>query len=171
MNPHGLEPWDPDASQDRHVLLVGECNPYTRSHDEYALWDEPEGAAGHRMRCILGLESPAYRALGRTNLCVGSWSLEAARERAATIVEGDAETVVMLGRKVARAFALDDLEPFETMGYGAGDCGCDGSRHVAGRTFVALPHPSGLCRVWHKPGAVGRARAVLRAAGVRGLPL
>jgi len=32
--------------------------------------------------------------------------------------------------------------------------------------LVVLPHPSGLSRTWHEPGAFERARATLREAGV-----
>jgi len=143
------------------VLLVGELNPYG-SNPLFALWDEPADASGNRLREILGLRSDTYRALHRVNLCAGRWSMRAAREKAGLLTSADPsrpwDVVVMLGRKVASAF-----------GYRGDFFGVVRPREVPGLqgkpepTLVSLPHPSGLCRVWNDPAAVGRARDLVRA--------
>lgn len=140
----------------RYAIVVGEMNPY-RLDPRLALWDEPDRASGARLRRIFGLHRHGYRwGLDRRNLCVGKWNDGKAREAASAIaaeLRPGAETpydqlpIVMLGRKVATAFGLSRLDPFTASG-----------------RFVAIPHPSGLCRDWNAPGAVERARVVLRAA-------
>lgn len=133
------------------VVLVGELNPYG-ADPRYALYDEPPQSAGGRMRrLVCGLPRREYLRLGRVNLCAGKWSTPAARERARILSDmAEHPAFVLLGRRVARAFGTD-LEPFAW-------------RRFESATLVALPHPSGLCRVWNEPGAFERARAVLREA-------
>lgn len=146
------------------VLLVGELNPYTADHQRFALWDEPAGAAGDRLRRILGLRVETYRAQCRTNLCVNRWSAAEARRRAALMIvdrySAPYDVVVMLGRKVAVAFGAGALPAF-----GARPTFAGGS--FGEFTLVALPHPSGRCRAWNEPGAVERARALLREVAPR----
>ena len=141
------------------VVLVGETNPY--GGDPWAaLYDEPAYSAGGRLRrLVLGLPRQVYLGddVARYNLCVGRWSASAARLEAARLLEAHpTPTVVLLGRKVATAFArattTAPLAPFTR----------------AGR-LVAVPHPSGLCREWHSPEAVPRVRALL-AEAVPGIP-
>jgi hypothetical protein len=62
--------------------------------------------------------------------------------------------VVLLGAKVARVCAAAYV-PFTVI-----------ARTGLCPLRVILPHPSGLSRAWHAPGAYDRARAVLREAGV-----
>jgi hypothetical protein len=152
-------------------LLVGELNPYGPD-DEFALWPAPPGCAGHRLcHRVLGLEPEAYlERFDRANLCAHAWSARKARERAALCCAGRRQ-LVLLGRKVWAAFGIapDQRVPFSVIvlpavhvvvrGYaGTRPIGPDGC-------LVLLPHPSGRCREWNRPGAYERARAVLRSVG------
>lgn len=56
--------------------------------------------------------------------------------------------LILLGRRVARAFSLDDLEEYDW-------------QVVEGDTFMMLPHPSGRNRVWNDPAQRERARALI----------
>jgi len=139
-------------------LFVGELNPYGSS-PEYALFCEPPHSAGGRLcRLVCGLRRSTYLKLPRVNLCTGKWSMTVAKSNAEIWKRKAAGTwnVVLLGRKAATAFGYADADPFTT------------SRHYwpsggpSGIAFIALPHPSGLCRAWNEPGAFERARALLR---------
>jgi len=140
------------------VLLVGEMNPYG-ADPRYALYDEPASSAGGRMRrLVCGLHSRTYLRLGRANLCTGKWSAPAARDRSGAMLSDNLDVVfVLLGRKVADAFGFWNpgrvFDPFTQV-----------PKPVGGHGYVALPHPSGLCRVWNEPGAFERARSLLRDA-------
>jgi len=133
----------------------------------YALHPDPPRASGGRL-CfvVMGLDEQTYlRSFDRINLCHPRWSLPAARSHASDLVasRGVEDVLVLCGAKVAAAFGLPST-PFVIYG------GCHGrSVHVAGPSRVVLPHPSGLNRAWHQPGAVQQARAVLREVGA--LPL
>lgn len=136
-------------------LLVGESNPYG-ADPYFALYPEPRGASGDRLcRLIMGLRGGRYlEAFDRVNLCVGKWSKPAAQKRVQELLDAEEwETFVLLGAKVTSAFLPGKPSPFTI------------HEHCSGR-FVVLPHPSGLCREWGKPGAIERARLVLREAGV-----
>lgn len=142
------------------VLLVGELNPYG-GPESNALVPWPDGCAGHRLQQILGLTEAQYLALHRMNLCRGAWSMREARRRAQLVYTAEPsrpwDVIVLLGAKVATAFAYPGLafsSDVDRMPPGAQ--GTMPSR-------VYLPHPSGLCRRWHEPGAVDRARAILMA--------
>lgn len=148
---------DDRAVQGRGILLVGECNPYGVDPD-FALYPLPERATGHRLQSlVMGLSRGEYlRRFDRVNLCTGKWSMKAAQAEADRICrEENYEIFVLLGRKVTKAFLPGEPEPFSVQ------------EHCSGR-FVILPHPSGLCREWHKPGAFERARKLLEEAGVLG---
>ena len=139
-------------------LLVGEANPYG-SDPAFALYPSPPGCSGERLcRLILGLDPDDYLdRFDRVNLCPRAWDELEARSRAATLfVEAHARGVpiVLLGAKVTRASGTDFV-PFTVL-----------ARTSLCPTRVVLPHPSGLARAWHAPGAYERARAVLRGAGV-----
>lgn len=142
------------------VVFVGELNPYSLD-PRFALYDEPAGASGDRLRrLVLGLPRRVYLGpeVARVDLCSPRWSMVQARARAHGIwlAAPAPAVIVMLGRKVATAFArvreMPVVAPFERQG-----------------RLVALPHPSGLCRVWHEPGAFERARALL-AEAAPGIP-
>ena len=140
------------------ILFIGELNPYGPRED-CALLDDPVGSAGWRLRAaVCALRSATYRseAIGRVNLCDGAWSLRQARKRRAELLRAIPEAVpmVLLGAKVRDAFYVP---------------AADGTFFVyktimasSARRYVTLPHPSGLCRLWHEPGAFERARALLR---------
>lgn len=151
------------------VLLVGELNPYGADPD-MALYHLPHGASGDRLRRVLDLRPQTYLGLWRANLCAGTWQPALARERAHRLLFGPYhlseesplwrpwDTVVMLGRKVARAFAgalhrHEAVQPLTT-----------GSVSVEGLpvTLVSLPHPSGLSRAWNTPDCAARVVALLR---------
>lgn len=131
------------------VLFVGELNPYG-DDERFALWDEPAGASGDRLRRILGLSPASYRAQARANLCAGQWRRLYAMARAAELRAAHPAPfpIVLLGRKVAAAFGLGEVPPFS---------------RTAERVFL-LPHPSGLCQEWNQPSAVDRARRLLACA-------
>lgn len=147
-------------------ILVGELNPY-RGHPANALLDEPRGSSGWRLRVILGLTTDSYLALRRYNLCTDRWSMSSARKRADEIRRAHPDRVlVLLGVKVAAAFGLQDVPAFSAVGESLRD-------HYSTReavamevgerpTYVLLPHPSGLNRAWNEPGALERARALVR---------
>lgn len=130
------------AENFRRVAVIGEMNPYGADPD-MALYPLPYGASGDRLRRIMGLSMADYIALTRLNLCVGKWSIVAARRTVAEWFRPNYDVIVMLGRKVALACA-STLVAFETDGY-----------------LVALPHPSGRNLVWNAPDSVERARSVL----------
>ena len=138
------------------LLILGEDNPYG-SDPDFALYCYPPGCSGYRLRRILGLPEDQYLALHRKNLCDGTWSKDAAKRRALSLLSPEApwRVIVLLGRKVTETFervALDGvpLVPFATRG-------C-----CPGMTLVSLPHPSGRnARAW-SPALQERARQILR---------
>jgi hypothetical protein len=133
------------------ALLVGELNPYQQAEVEhYALYPYPERSAGGRLcRVILGLDPHLYlRSYARHNLCSGTWSMPAARRRAAELRQLLPKVwIVLLGSRVAEAFG----QPFEPF--------------TLRSPFVVLPHPSGLSRLWNDSGSFERARALMREVG------
>jgi uracil-DNA glycosylase len=145
------------------VLLLGELNP--RGADpRAALYHQPPGCSGDRLRHILGLSTYSYLRLGRANLCDGRWDPAAARTRYESIVTGavnpstPTRTIVLLGarvRGITRGPAPFRVESFTTsQAITAG--------HARKCFLVGLPHPSGRCRTWSKPGTVDEARRLLR---------
>lgn len=128
------------------IALVGELNPYGQN-PRFALYHEPAGASGDRLRRILGLPVAAYEDLPKYNLCVGFWDPVAAHARAMEIRERH-RFVVALGVKVAHSFPRGP-RMWE-------------SREDQYGVVLALPHPSGRNRIWNNPGeAVLRARRLL----------
>jgi len=130
--------------------LIGEMNPYG-ADPKFALYPLPENASGGRLAKILGLNRTWYMRAWerRINLCVGKWSMKAARLAAKDVQRESLDsgaTLVLLGAKVTQAFGFD-FEPFTKL-----------ASPVGPREFVILPHPSGLSRLWNEPGAVQRAR-------------
>lgn len=148
----------------RRVLIVGEVNPYGQD-PSYALYHLPERAAGHRLQSvIMGVEARRwYLPMWRTNLCTTSWEKGDAIERVKVLLGADAPwtTVVMLGVKVAKAFAFhtgqdakafQDYASFRPPGPSSGPA----------IRFVALPHPSGRNASSWAGTAVEDARNLLR---------
>lgn len=128
-------------------LLIGECNPYG-ADPYYALVPYPDGCAGHRLcHLILGMTEDDYlERFERVNLCHGKWSMPAARARAREIWEQPGR-FILLGAKVCAAWQTPFV-PFEISD---------------GGTALVLPHPSGLCRLWHQPGMFQKARTAVAA--------
>lgn len=128
-------------------ILVGEQNPYGRD-PYYALYPAPDGCAGHRLCCrVLDMRRHVYlETFGRVNLCDGPWSIYEARDRAEELRQLGLRKIIVLGLKVATAFGVK-YRPFEQ----------------AGKSILILPHPSGRCRTWIKPGAFRRAREAVAA--------
>lgn len=125
------------------AVLIGESNPYSRNPDD-ALLPWPAGCAGHRLFVLLGWTEDEYlRSFYRLNLVVGErWNLERARCVADEVRTRDFFQdldVVLLGARVAHAFGW--TKPTWEMIY------------TRGGGMVRIPHPSGLCREWNKPGA------------------
>ena len=137
------------------VVLVGELNPYGRD-PRYALYDEPVGSAGWRLRTrVLRVNRATYFGFKRHNLCVGKYSVPEARVEAGRLYleQYDSRRVdavfVLLGRKVATAFGCAGYDPFT---------------RPEGMRIVLLPHPSGLCREWNVPLAYDQAGSLLKSA-------
>lgn len=139
------------------IYLVGEDNPYG-SDPKYALYPLPDRSAGNRLcEMVLGLGMRDYLdpdIFARRNLCSGRWNKEEAERTAGNILEearnaGKSVVVVMLGKKVSDAFRSNCGE-FEAQG------------SLFDRVvLLRLPHPSGRCRTWNKPGSFEHARGVL----------
>lgn len=147
-------------------LLVGEDNPYG-SDPRYALWCMPRHSAGGRL-CydILGVKDQIdyVRRFDRANLCLGKWSAKEATARAGELQRSH-RTLILLGAKVCSRFGYA-FEPFTikqktTSAAAAVLLGVPYEEW----TFVLLPHPSGRNRMWNQPGAIERAREILKAAG------
>lgn len=129
------------------ILLVGENNPYSDA-PQHALLPWPKGAAGDRLRRILGYSTRRYLVeFDRVNLLPlgAKWSVSAARERTGRL---DHERRVLLGLRVALAHKIT-FKPFRR-------------RRVGGLDLLMLPHPSGRCRVWNDRRSVSKARRALR---------
>lgn len=136
-------------------LIVGENNPYVggggcEPDDTFALYPEPRGCAGWRLcHLILRMEPDIYLgAFDRCNLLhQEKWSIKSARHQANKIK--DNRNCIILGSKVCAAFGYE-FRPFTV---------------VNGNAII--PHPSGLCRLWHEAGSFERARdTIMELAGV-----
>jgi hypothetical protein len=137
------------------VVLVGE-DPGPRGDPDCALYDQPEGRAGHRLRLLAGLRRRDYfDAFARVNLLrewPGRWSAPRAREAARALLPAlDGRLVVLLGSRVRDAFGV----AWPRYAFGLLDAG-PGRRRVLA---AWMPHPSGRCREWNDPARAGEARA------------
>lgn len=131
--------------------MLGEVNPLG-SHPRYALYHEPPGHSGDRLRRFLGISVADYLSIDRRNLCTGRWSIPEAKAAAASALEeaASSDTVVLsLGRKVATAL-------------GAPRADLPSSDEVSGVRVVFSPHPSGLCRAWNDPAVLPLLLEILR---------
>jgi len=130
------------------VLVVGELNPFG-ADPRLALYHLPRTSSGNHLRLIMGLSDADYLRLARVNLCEGRWDAERARREAARLQSRAApgSALVLLGARVASAFRVPT--PFRVS-------------RADGVHVLSLPHPSGRCRTWNDPSAVGRARDLLR---------
>src|SRR5262245_58486374 len=144
----------------RRLVVVGEAPNET--------WvDQPDrvhplfGGPARKLALAAGWSSPGetakahYRALLRRarlyNLCRGRWDDEEARLRAAQLWSEHPDAVfVLLGRRVSAALGHDE-NWYEYRSDGLA-------------LMVAVPHPSGLSRLWNGLETQHRAGAVLREA-------
>ena len=132
------------------LVLVGELNPYG-GDPAFALYHLPRGASGDRLREHLGLEDAAYERLDKMNLCVGTWGVTRARQRAGQVLRAY-RTVVCLGARVREAFGGPEFFAIARRGPERGQWR---------QTIASLPHPSGRNLLWNEPGARGRARRLM----------
>ena len=140
------------------VAVVGELNPYG-ADPRYALYHEPSGASGDRLRRILGLTVRSYVSLSKYNLCVGKWSIAHARQTAGEIWT-EHRTIIVLGNKVRSAFNRLCDKPI---------LGAPSVRQhsESGHALIWLPHPSGLNRMWSDRINVLRSRELVEVhAGI-----
>jgi len=138
------------------VLILGEINPYGPD-PEFALYCDPPGCSGHRLRLFLGLPEADYLNLHRKNLCDGDWSMKAAQKRASALLDPQApwQVIVLLGRKVTHAFEKLALNGVPLVAFSTRKC-------CPGMTLVSLPHPSGQNASLWPPSARDRARQIMR---------
>lgn len=137
------------------ILLLGENNPYG-SAPEFALYCDPPGCSGYRLRRILGLSESQYLSIHRANLCDGVWSMASAQKRALELLDSYApwKVMVLLGRKVTSTL--------EKLAFDGAALNAFTTRMCWGMTLVALPHPSGRnSRLWNL-SARDRTRQILR---------
>lgn len=128
-------------------LLVGESNPYS-DDPEFALYPFPRGAAGSRLKDILGMTNAEYLAtFDRANLMPNrlKWDLKAARARAIALPH---TRRILLGSRVCQAHLIqfDVFEPY----------------YFRDGQALVFPHPSGRCRIWNDRTNIDRARAALK---------
>lgn len=154
-------------------LLVGEFNPYQSNEEDamrFAFHPDPPHASGGRLcHVILGLTERDYlRSFDRTDLCWPKWSMPRAREKARALVieRGADDIIVAFGTKVAAAFGMAQTPPFTVLRDYELYERFPLLPHGIAPTILYLPHPSGLNRAWHVPGARDRARRLLRELGV-----
>jgi hypothetical protein len=125
-------------------LLIGRDNPYNGD----ALLPLPRGAAGDRLRRILGMTDREYlRAFERMNLddVDGEWYSHDPEWVTASLLTQHPGPFILLGRDVCLALGIP-YRPFRT----AWIRGCFQA--------LTLPHPSGRCRTWNDRKNWTRAR-------------
>ncbi len=142
--------------------IVGEApGPNTRA--ALPMFPLPERSAGGRLLEYSGMDAADYLGrVARRNLFdeLKSWSVPEARRQVFEVwwwLNGKPRVrrVVLLGNRVAAAFGVERMWSATTF-----------SRRNL--TVVAIPHPSGKCRVYNDEAARKRAGAVVRwAAGIR----
>lgn len=166
-----------DLARPCPVLVVGEDNPQSADPRE-ALYPYPVGCAGYNYaENIANVGSSHHLATWRTNLCNPTWNKKQAELRALDLVIAEGvpwRTIVMLGRKVAGAFAgaLSAYNPplkfapftITRVLHRVRECPTPTAADLDWIQLVSLPHPSGRCREWGNPVNVHRARALLAAA-------
>lgn len=142
-----------DVRSEAKPLLVGELNPYG-SDEQFALYPQPKGCAGWRLcHKVMGISSADYMGkFDRVNLCSYEWSDWNAFAAAGEILKEKRPVLILLGRKVARAFGVSKLKAFTIAEWSE-------------TRVLLLLHPSGRCRTWNEPDAIHRARAALRKVG------
>jgi hypothetical protein len=151
-------------------VLVGESNPYG-SDPYYALYPDPPGCAGERLcKKIMKLDQDEYlERFERVNLCEGKWSMIIARSRVIELLHQHEGPFVLLGTKVFEAFSRRLFEIKSQTVFSAMSTtfvAAEGGIRRKPFTFVRIPHPSGLNRMWGEAGSYQRAHDLLRETGV-----
>lgn len=136
------------------VTVIGELNPFG-VNPRLALYHLPRTSSGNRLRIIMGLSDVEYSKLRKLNLCIGKWDSVRAKACAFACIIGAKESsdthdlLILLGSKVRDAFGVPNKEFWwEEQG--------------GNTTLVTLPHPSGRNPVWNNPGAITKARKLLK---------
>ena len=148
------------AARDDRLLVVGEHNPYG-SDPEYALYPSPSYSAGGRLPEILGISGSELRAAWRVNLCPEGWSAGEAHRRAEMLLGGPWDRYLLCGSRVRGAFQRASGLPHDTK-----------SQPTAyrweheGKSFLAIPHPSGRSRRWNEVGVREEVAAAFAALWV-----
>lgn len=137
-------------------LLVGEC-PGLTTRSTLPLFPYPPNSSGGRLLKMSDLTIHDYLGrLLRRNLFldhVEIWNRDKAIEEAVKIVESvTVERVVLCGQRVAEAFGFRTFFKLE--------------QH-RGVSYCAIPHPSGLNRLYNDRPNVVAARAAIRFAAGR----
>lgn len=135
----------------RRPLLVGEAPPHDR--DDF----ESRSISGRRLDELMhGAPFDAINLLARPISDEDAWPIELARERARHLYEDcfAEREVVLLGRRVARAFArlspwMDSLASAEFFSLATPTVPSYGD-WVTCMVWIA-PHPSGRSRWWNRP--------------------
>lgn len=131
------------------VVLVGEMPPqrwaldarYRAGHSP--LYPHPPNSAGARLKALSGLGYGEYiYGLERVNLMhewSPSWNAAEARRRAMSIVTClRPHTLILCGGRVATAFGVTETLPLKFYS------------EVLECNVVAIPHPSGRCRLYNQ---------------------
>ncbi len=149
----------------RRALLIGE--DFGHAHDRY-LSDRYAltGQSGERLASLAGLEFPGgyVRLFDRSNVVErpDDWRDPA---KVATGVERltarmlDESRVILLGRRVAAAFDVVDLDMLE---WRLWRVRVHGAMVTPGTQIARLPHPSGRNRWWNDQANTQRAQTFMR---------
>jgi len=117
---------------------------------------EKQGTGGTRRR-LAALLGVSVDEMMDAVVWINLWEYPGTRpERYVELIEDGArprDAIILLGRRVARAFRLGDLRALGTVSRNAGH----------GPVIIALPHPSGLNRWWNDPDRLDDALIALRA--------
>lgn len=142
---------------DPRLLVVGEHNSYG-GDPEYALYPKPEHSAGGRLPEILGITDVELARAWRVNLCPEGWRRAESLRRAELLLEGPWDRYLLCGQRVRGAFQYALGIPADTRS--------QPTVHrwaVAGKDFLAIPHPSGRSRRWNEVGVRAEVAAAFAA--------
>jgi hypothetical protein len=160
-------------------LMIGEA-PGPNTDARLPLFPEPRNSAAGRLLRYTGVEPADWLGkLVRMNLCDGSWSARRATAGRAKAVaylldelnyyNGEPLRVLLLGRRVASAWACHGQFGYEEHQYGLNPCPTRGDVESDKVLHIAwIPHPSGKNLIYNDRRNQLRARrAVLWAIGER----
>lgn len=126
----------------KKTLILGIDNPHSSDPSD-ALRAERPGSTGRRLQELTGMSVEGYyEAFDRANAVD-------LRVRRDAVLGG--RTVVVLGKQAWRVLGLSEA-PFFT----------ERRSDVLDSTFVLIPHPSGLCRLYNEQAVRDRVASLLR---------